>query len=142
MILTGVVFFAACSGKFVGRSYEGPDLPESEVGTVVFDSVMKLFNNQVVVSCKIDGQRVDMDPKTRSVKMPPGKRTILFMYRGNGPRIAVEWIVNIEAGHKYLITFSDHQPASGPLLRLEDRTTGQHLIDVDTSHFRSSWTCF
>ena len=95
--------FPACSAKYVGRSYDGPELPESEVGTVIFKKTgtnvlggVLVRNQQAAVLCKVDGQKIDMEPEKRSVSMLPGKHAVLFMYQGKGPLVAVEWSLNVD----------------------------------------------
>ncbi|MBI2210050.1 MAG: hypothetical protein HYV05_02625 [Deltaproteobacteria bacterium] len=140
---------AACSAKYVGKNYDGPDLPENEVGIVIFKksgtSVLGgvlAYKRQAVVSCKVDGERIDMDPEKRSVNLLPGKHTVLFMYDGKRPLVAVEWTFNIEAGHKYLITFPEEQPDSGIMMWLEDLTTGKRVTDITSSPLKSPYACF
>lgn len=141
--------FSACSAKYVGKSYDGPELPESEVGTVIFKKTgtsvlggVLAYNRQAAVLCKVDGERVDMDPEKRSVTMLPGKHRVLFMYDGKRPLVAVEWTFNVEAGHKYLVTFPDEQPDSGIMLWLENLTTGKRVEDITSSPLKSPYACF
>jgi hypothetical protein len=141
--------FAACSAKYVGKSYDGPDLPESEVGIVIFKksgtSVLGgvlAYNHQAVVSCKVDGERIDMEQEKRSVNLLPGKHTLLFMYDGKRPLVAVEWTFNVEAGHKYLITFPEEQPDSSIMMWLENLTTGKRVTDITSSPLKSPYACF
>ena len=143
------MLFVACSAKYVGKYYDGPDLPDNEVGVVIFNKISSnvlagilVSNHQAVVSCKVDGERVDIDPETRSVKVRPGKHTVLFMYDGKRPLVAVEWTFNVEAGHKYLITFPERQPDSGLLMWLENLTTGKRVTDVTSSPLKSPYACF
>jgi hypothetical protein len=111
------VTFTGCSVKFVGRNYDGPDLPESEIGIIIFKESgtpvlggILAYKRQSVVLCKVDGKRIDMDSEKRSVSILPGKHTVLFIYDGKRPLVAVQWTFNIEAGHKYLIAFQRNSP--------------------------------
>jgi hypothetical protein len=131
-----------CSAKYVGKSYDGPDLPNTEVGTVKFNDLEKMFNNQAVVPGKVDGVRVDMNPKDRTVTVKPGMHTFCFMYDGKGPLVTVEWSFNVEAGHTYLITFPPEQSASGIALWLEDLTLGKRVTDVTSSPLKGAFSCF
>jgi hypothetical protein len=138
-----------CSAKYVGRSYDGPELPESDVGTLIFRKSgtavlggVLVHNLQAAVLCKVDGERIDMDPEKRSVSVLPGKRSVLFIYQGKGPLFAVEWTFNVEPGHKYLISFSDEQPDSGVMMWLENLTTQERVTEITSSPAKSPYACF
>ena len=133
---------ASCSPKYIGKFYDGPDLPESEVGTVIFQSRGGWFNSESVVLCKIDGIRVDMNPDKRSVDVLPGMRTIMFVYDKIKPLSSIEWTFRIEPGHKYLVGFPDQQPGSGFILWLDDLTMGKRVNDVTASALKSFYACF
>jgi hypothetical protein len=141
--------FPACSVKYVGRSYDGPELPESEVGIVIFKKTgtsvlggVLVHNQQAAVLCKVDGERIGMEPEKRSVSMLPGKHRVLFMYQGKGPLVAVEWSFNVDPGQKYLIAFPDEQPDSGVMMWLENLTTGKRVTEITSSPFKSPYACF
>ena len=95
-----------------------------------------------LVLCKVDGERIDMEPEKRSVSMLPGKHRVLFMYQGKGPLVAVEWSFNVDPGHKYLIAFPDEQPDSGVMMWLENLTTGKRVTEITSSPFKSPYACF
>lgn len=136
------IVLQGCAAKYVGKAYDGPDLPNSKVGIIKFNDLKKMFNNQAVIPGKVDGVRVDMNPNDRTITVKPGRHTLCFMYDGKGPLVTVEWSFNVEAGHEYLITFPDQQPPSGIALRLEDLTTGKPVSDVTSSPLKGPFSCF
>lgn len=148
-LLLGALSFAACSAKYVGKNYPGPDLPETDIGTIIFKTThievlgeLLVQYRQAVVLCKVNGERIDMDPETRSVNVLPGKHSFLFMYDGKRPLVAVEWTFNVEAGHKYQINFPDEQPPFGIMMWLENVTTGKRVTEVTSSPVKSAYACF
>jgi len=145
-LLLSCLPLAACSAKYVGKHYPGPNLPETDVGTIIFRTTstkvlggLLTHHRQAVVLCKVDGERIEMDPETRSVNVLPGKHSLLFMYDGKRPLVAVEWTFNVEGGHKYLITFPDEQPDSGIMMWLENLTTGKRIMNVTSSPLKSAY---
>jgi hypothetical protein len=148
LLILGVAF-TGCSAKYVGKNYDGPDLPESEIGIVIFKESgtpvlggVLAYKRQAVVLCKVNGERIDMEPKKRSVSMLPGKHTVLFIYDGKRPLVAVEWTFDVEAGNKYLIAFPEEQPDSGIMMWLENLTTGKRVTDITSSPLKSPYACF
>jgi hypothetical protein len=148
VLLIVAVAFTGCSAKYVGKNYDRPDLPESEIGVVIFKKSgtpvlggVLAYKHQAVVLCKVDGEKIDMDPEKRSVSMLPGKHTVLFMYDGKRPLVAVEWTFNIQARHKYLIAFPEEQPDSGVMMWLENLTTGKRVTDITSAPLKSPYAC-
>lgn len=136
------VLFISCTAKYVGKSYDGPELPDSEVGIVIFNDLNKFVNNQAVIPCKVDGVRVDMNPEDRSVDMLPGEHNVLFMYDGKGPLVTIEWTFRVEAGHRYLITFDEENSSSQMKLWLEDLTEGERVTEITSSPLKGAFSCF
>jgi hypothetical protein len=129
---------AGCSAKYVGKNYDGPDLPETQVGFVTFSRV----GDAAAILCKIDGQSVNMDPKNRSVSMLPGKQAVLFLFTSpNRQSVAVEWTFNVEAGRKYAVRFPERQPSASTVLWLEDLTAGKRVTEITSSPLKSSYAC-
>jgi len=82
LLLSGLLF-AECSVKYVGKNYPGLNLPETDFGTAIFRSTsskvlggLLTHLRQVAVLCKVDGQRIDMNPETPSVKELLGKHSL------------------------------------------------------------------
>ena len=140
-VLVLYVLGSGCSAKYIGKAYDGPDLPENVVGTVKFKNLKKLFNNQSVKPCKVDGVRVDAD-SNESISVKSGKHALLFMYDGKGPLVTVEWTFNVEAGHKYLVSFPEEQTHTSISMWLEDLSTGQRVTDITSSPLKGVFTCF
>jgi hypothetical protein len=144
-ILTAIllcVFLIGCAANYVGKTYDGPELPSNEVGTIRFDEHKKFFGGQIVIPCKLDGIRVDVNTNDRTITVMPGKHTLLFMYDGAGPLVTVEWTFTVEGGHTYLITFPKDQPPSNIMLWLEDLTTGKKVTDITSSPLKGAFSCF
>jgi hypothetical protein len=132
---------SGCSAKYVGKTYDGPELPDTEVGTVKFNNLKKLFNNQKVIPCKLDGVRIDAD-SNQSISVKAGKHALLFMYDGKGPLMTVEWTFNVEARHKYLVSFPEEQSIGSISMWLEDLSAGQKVTDITSSPLKGVFTCF
>jgi hypothetical protein len=132
-----IATLTACSAKYVGKNYDGPDLPENQVGVVTFSRV----GDAAAILCKINGQSVSMDSKNRSVAMLPGKYAVLFLFTSpNRQSVAVEWSFTVEAGHKYAVRFPEQQ-ASSIVLWLEDLTAGKRVTEITSSPLKSSYAC-
>jgi hypothetical protein len=145
-LVTAVVvlcaFAGACHARYIGKTYDGPDLADDEVGTIRFNDLKKLFNNQAVLPCKLDGVRVDADAN-RSIIVKPGKHTLQFMYDGAKRKLlAVEWTFNVEAGHRYVVSFPEEQPADSVELWLEDLSAGRKVTDITSSPLKGGLACF
>ena len=133
-----IVTLAACSVKYVGKYYDGPDLPENQVGIVTFIRV----GDQAAILCKINGESVNMDTKNRSVSLLPGKYAVLFLFvPAYGYSKAVEWTFSVEAGHKYAVRFPEQQPPSSLVLWLEDLTAGKRVTDMTSSPLKINYAC-
>jgi hypothetical protein len=141
-LIVTTLLFVGCSAKYVGKTYDGPDLPIGEVGVITFDNLNRMFNNQKVLPCKLDGIRIDMDPKDQTITVKPGKHTLLFMYDGRGPLVTVEWTFNAEPGHAYLVTFPKEQSFNSIIMWLEDLTAGKRVTKISSSPLKGAFSCF
>jgi hypothetical protein len=138
VLFSVIAVSAACSAKYVGKNYDGPDLPENQVGIVTFSRI----DDQAAILCKVNGQSVNMDPKDRSVSVLPGKHAVLFLFVSPNRRsVAVEWTFSVEAGHKYAVKFPERQPPSSTVLWLEDLTAGKRVTDITSSPLKSNYAC-
>jgi hypothetical protein len=160
LILLPVLILLAtnCSTKYIGRAYEGPELPASEVGVVVFNHLSNSSFYQRIVPCKVDGQKVKMYQESNSLHVLPGKHTLMWIYDSPGPLITAESTIHITAGHRYLFTFSEANTIppdrllleiatygiykAGPNVSiwLEDSTIGQRVMEI-TSVPKSIFSC-
>jgi hypothetical protein len=139
----------ACSEtRLEGHGYDGPELPQAEVGTVRGDSTDRFWNNTFVLICKIDDRKVAARPTDRSIDSLPGEHKFLLVhhYGGKFDR-AVELTFIVEAGHTYLITFDKKSMKEASVdtsssLWVEDIATSQRLLNVKSSNFKSSYACF
>ena len=139
----------ACSEtRLEGHSYDGPELPQAEVGTVIGDSTDKFWNNILVLICKIDGRKVAARPTDRSIDSLPGEHRFLLVHHHGGKfDRAVELTFTVEAGHTYLITFDKKSTMEASSDRsfslwVEDIVAGQRLMNVKSSNLKSSYVCF
>ena len=135
------LLIVACSEtRLEGHGYDGPELSQAEVGTVMGDSTDRFWNNVLVLICKIDDRKVLARPTDRSIDSLPGEhKFLLFHHHSWKFDRTVELTFTVEAGHTYLITF-DRDNSS--LLWVEDIATSQPLMNVKSSGIGSSYACF
>lgn len=135
------LLIVACSEtRLEGHGYDGPELPQAEVGTVMGDSTDRFLNNVLVRICKIDDRKVLARRTDRSIDSLPGEhKFLLFHHHGGKFDRTVELTFTVEAGHTYLITFDRNNSS---LLWVEDIATSQPLMNVKSSDIGSSYACF
>ena len=142
-----LLVIACYQTRLEGLSYDGPALPQAEVGTVIGDSTDRFWNNTFVLVCKVDDRKVMARPTDRSIDSLPGEHRFLLVYHGRKFHRAVELTFAVEPGHRYLITFDkksvmEAEFDSSSSLWVEDIAANQRLMNVQSAALKSSYACF
>lgn len=134
---------AGCSAtKYIGRSYDGPELPKNQVAALFGDDLDQVWHNQATLVCRVDGKKVEVSETDKSVHVLPGGHTVMVLYTGGTQgQHAIEFTFNVDAGNDYQFTFDKGATGRNMILWVENTTTGEKVQDIKSSPLKSPLAC-